>query len=89
MVVIVVVKSEGDVKIMDKSEANIVLEDELLELSIVLGKAKAAGEAVQKYFFEEEQTSLMREKFCSASFLNSVVLDYLDKACKMINYIDE
>lgn len=74
---------------MDKTEAAMILDNELLELSIVLGKAKAAGEATKEYFFDEMQIPLIQEKRGNANYLNEIMLECLNEACILIERIGE
>lgn len=72
---------------MDKKEASKVLSDELYELSVVLEKAKAIAESSQEYFFNECEKKSMQEKLNSADWLHRIMLEYIERACLLVQYI--
>lgn len=74
---------------MDKKQASIILSDELLELNILLEKAKTASEASRGYCLDEYcgTFEMLQERVKKASYLNSIIIDYLNQACKLLEYI--
>lgn len=80
---------KGVATFMDKKQASIILGDELLELSMLLEKAKTASEASMEYCLSESWGNLeiLRERVKEASCLNSIIIDYLKQACKLLEYI--
>lgn len=80
---------KGVATFMDKKQASIILSDELLELNILLEKAKTASEASRGYYLDEFFGNLeeLQERIKEASCLNSIVIDYLKQACELLEYI--
>lgn len=80
---------KGVATFMDKKQASIILGDELLELSMLLEKAKTASEASRGYCLDEffGNLEILQERVKKASYLNSIIIDYLNQACKLLEYI--
>lgn len=80
---------KGVATFMDKKQASIILGDELLELSMLLEKAKTASEVSMGYCLDEffGNLEVLQEKVKEASCLNNIIIDYLNQACKLLEYI--
>lgn len=74
---------------MDKKQASIILGDELLKLSMILEKAKTASEASRECCLSEfwGPLEILQERIKEAGCLNSIIIDYLNQACKLLEYI--
>lgn len=76
---------------MDKKEASIALNDEILDLLLTLEKARAVSRASEEYIFfdsvvnEEE----MKKKIMDASCLTNVLADYINQAYALVSQIGD
>lgn len=74
---------------MDKKEASIILQDEILELSIVIDKIQAVSHALDEYYFSElpANISILKTDFLEAGTLNRIICDYLKQAQELIGRV--
>lgn len=70
---------------MDKKEADIVLGGKLYELSLIIEKAKTVNEVMYggDFFTSDKKEAI--ENFKRWTVLVTVVEEYLDKACKLLD----
>lgn len=72
---------------MSKEEASLILNNELLELSLLLQKIKANSISLKRFYAFEEQRAGEHIKLSAANHVNSINIEYLEKACFLLEHI--
>lgn len=72
---------------MKKEEASLILSDELLEVLLLLQKVKANSVSLKRFYAFEEQRAGEHVKLSAANHVNSVNIEYLERACFLLEHI--